>query len=543
MTASRSERPAPKANVEAVALDRLAFGPSAADRETLDGLGFQAWLDEQVAGDHRHDPVADARIRTATLRVKYASNQTNDYPPVDEARPLRSLDQPIEATWKLLDPDAKIAPPPEKGRPRIEVAAATLIRAVYSRWQLREVLVDFWHNHFNVNAAGDAAVAVALPAYDRDVIRRHALGNFREFLEAVATSAAMQIYLNNRSSRAGNANENYGRELFELHTLGRDNYFNAIYDKWRKVPGAAQGKPIGYIDQDVYEAARAFTGWTIEDGTGIGPGQTLPRTGKFAYVESWHDNYQKRVLGTEFDPFQAPMADGRKVLDLVARHPATARFVCFKLCRRLVQDDPPEALVAAAAEIWSANHSRPDQIARTVRFIAGNPALADSRSGKVKRPLETAASFVRATGIDFTPTEGLVNELAAGGQRLFGWGPPTGHPDTRDYWLSTNAMRHRWALILGLADNYWQTGAFDPTAAMGERFPTSLAVARFWRDRLLPGAAPETAERVLAAMNIAPDQRFGDGSPSNPPSNPKDPKTPLRHIVAYLAMAPAFQSR
>jgi len=524
---------------DVIALNRLAFGPNAADRDALRRIGFAAWLDDQLAGNHQHDPEADRRIAAATLHVKYGPNPTNDYPGVDEIRPLRSINQPISEAWRLLDPDPKIAPPPERGRPRIDVAAATLIRAVYSRWQLREVLVDFWHNHFNVNAAGDNAVAVALPTYDRDVIRRHALGNFREFLEAVATSTAMQIYLNNRSSRAGNANENYARELFELHTLGRDNYFNAIYDKWRKVPGAVEGRPIGYIDQDVYEAARAFTGWTIEDGAAIGPGQSLPKTGKFAYVESWHDNYQKRVLGTEFDPFQAPLADGRKMLDLVARHPATAHYVCLKLCRRLVADVPPEALVAAAAEIWTKARNQPDQIARTVRFIVTSPAVARSWGAKVKRPLELAASYLRATGIEFAPTEGLINELGAGGQRLFGWPPPTGHPDMRDYWLSTNAMRHRWVLALGLTDNYWQTGAFDPVAAMGGGLPSALAVARFWEDRLMPGQESGAAERVLAAMNIAPEQRF----PETVSNGSKDPMAPLRHIVAYLAMAPAFQLR
>jgi hypothetical protein len=122
----------------------------------------------------------------------------------------------------------------------------------------------------------------------------------------VAKSAAMQIYLNNRSSRGGAANENYARELFELHTLGRPAYLNALYNRWRDVPGALDRRPQGYIDQDVYQAARAFTGWSIEDGAGIGAGRRLPMTGKFIYVENWHDNYQKRVLATEFDPTSHP---------------------------------------------------------------------------------------------------------------------------------------------------------------------------------------------------------------------------------------------
>ena len=157
----------------------------------------------------------------------------------------------------------------ERRRPREEVTAATILRAVHSRWQLREVMVAFWHDHFNVDAFSADEVSVALPTYDRDVIRRHAFGNFRDFLEAVATSTAMLYYLSNRSSRAGAANENYGRELFELHTLGRDAYLNDRYDRWRSVPGALKGAPVGYIDEDVYEAARAFTGWTVEDGSAL----------------------------------------------------------------------------------------------------------------------------------------------------------------------------------------------------------------------------------------------------------------------------------
>ncbi len=516
-----------------IVLRRLTFGPTAQDQDSISALGFKPWLAQQLEGDHAVDPEADRRIAAATLHVKYGANPANDYPAVDEMRPLRSLSQPIAESWALLDPDPKKAPPPEKGRPRIEVAAATLIRAVYSRWQLRELLVDFWHNHFNVNAAGDNSVAVALPTYDRDVIRPHALGNFRDFLEAVASSTAMQIYLNNRSSRAGNANENYGRELFELHTLGRDHYYNSVYDKWRKVPGAEAGKPIGYIDQDVYEAARAFTGWTIEDGGTVGPGQVLPKTGQFTYVESWHDNYQKRVLGTEFDPFQSPMSDGRKVLDLVAGHPATAHFLCQKLCRRLVSDTPSDALVAGAAAVWTKTQRHPHQIAEVVRFIVTSPDFSKSAGLKAKRPLEVAASYIRATNIPFTPTEGVINEMAAGGQRLFGWAPPTGHPDVNEYWLSTNAMRHRWSLLFGLGDNYWQTGAFDPTHEMGQGNPTAIEVARFWQGRL--AVDPDAPDKVLAAMKLDPGQRFADG--------PKDPKSPLRHIVAYLAMSPGFQLR
>src|SRR5258708_26640945 len=232
-------------------------------------------------------------------------------------RPLATRAQPIEQVWPLADGKRPLAGA-ERQRPRLEVMAATLIRAVYSRWQLREMMVDFWHNHFNVNAAGDQAVAAALPSYDRDAIRPNALGNYRQLLGAVAKAPAMLIYLNNRSSRAGNANENFARELFELHGLGRGAYLNDLYSRWREVPGAGDGHASGYIDGDVYEAARAFTGWSIEDGAGLGGELRLPVTGRFVYVEAWHDNYQKRVLATQLDPFQPAMAEGDEVLGLVA---------------------------------------------------------------------------------------------------------------------------------------------------------------------------------------------------------------------------------
>src|SRR5208283_694374 len=124
---------------------------------------------------------------------------------------------------------------------------------------------------------------------------------------------------------------------------------------WREVPGALQGRPAGYIDQDVYEAARAFTGWTIEDGSSVDARRKLPFTGQFVYVENWHDGYQKRVLATEFDAFAVALSDGRQVLDLVAAHPATAQFLCDKLCRRFIGGEPPPRLRQRLVQIWLEN--------------------------------------------------------------------------------------------------------------------------------------------------------------------------------------------
>src|SRR5258708_11415732 len=486
------------------ALARAAYGASPADIAMVRKGGFPGWVEEQLAPREDADAACRKRLAQATLRIKYPANEK--WQAVDEIRPLATLEQPSEALWPLITRRAEMDGA-ERRRPRDEIVAATILRAVHSKWQLREVLCGFWHDHFNVDAFSSEQIAVMLPVYDREVIRVHCLGNFRVLLEAVATSAAMQFYLSNRSSRAGAANENYARELFELHTLGRDAYLNDRYDRWRDVPGALKGAPAGYIDQDVYEAARAFTGWTIEDGTGIDARRKLPETGRFAYVEAWHDGYQKRVLAHEFDAFAASMFDGRKVLDLVAEHPATARFVVTKLCRRFVGDAPSDRLVGAAVETWLNILAAPDQFSRTVHLILLSPEFAAARGAKLRRPLALAASFARGAGIELMPSDGLANEIANAGQRLFGWPTPTGLPDDRAFFLGTTALRRRWNIVLGVAENYWGTGLWEPSHAIGggARSPR-LSVVHFF------GAPPPPRPSVPPPAPLLP--------PPPPPPHP-----------------------
>lgn len=528
--------PAPAGPSDELILGRLAFGPGpAAERQHLREAGLSAWLAEQLAPPEGDDPDCAARLAAARLRMRYDAGKAPgpEYPAMDELRPLDTLAAPIAQLWPLTDYKRPMAGP-ERFRPRSEVAAACLIRAVYSRWQLREVLVDFWHNHFNVDASQTVQVAVALPTYDRDAIRRHALGNFREFLEAVAGSTAMLYYLNNRSSRAGAANENYARELFELHSLGREHYLNEFYNRWRDVPGALKGQPRGFIDQDVYEAARAFTGWVVEDGSGLGGAERLPASGRFAYVEGWHDNYQKRVLGVEFDPFQPALADGRKVLDLVADHPATARHLSGKLCRRLVGEGASPRLLSAAADLWWRARRQPDQIARVVELIALSPDFARSGGARVRRPLALAAAFVRGSGMDFSASEGLVAGLGYAGERLFGWGPPTGHPEETAYWLSANGLRQRWQLVQGLAENRWGNGAVDPARLPGAAAGSAGQVAEALAARLVGPAGAPVAAAILAGLAVDPARPLDATRPAD--------ANLLRRILAFAAMSAEFQT-
>jgi uncharacterized protein (DUF1800 family) len=396
-------------------------------------------------------------------------------------------------------------------------------------------MAQFWHDHFHVNAFADDHIAVAMPTYDRDVIRKNCFGNFREMLEAVATSTAMQYYLSNRSSRAGAANENYARELFELHSFGREAYLNDRYDRWREVPGALDGHPEGYIDQDVYEAARAFTGWTVEDGAGIDGGRKLPSTGRFSYVENWHDGYQKRVLATEFEPFGKPRADGRKVLDLIAEHPATARHMSAKLCHRLIGPDAPASITARAAEKWQKTVQAPNQIAQIVRLIAESPEFAQSRGSKVKRPLALMANYVRIMGYDFTPSEGLSNQIANAGQKLFGHPTPTGLPDDNAFFMDSNAMRNRWQLLIGLAQNSWGNGVPQPSAtlaAWGGHVGVGADMTSEWfRLFGVPGDTNLAAQAAVAA-GLVPFAWPSGG----------DGEKHMAMAAALAAMAPEFQT-
>lgn len=524
-----AQSPATGDSFAKLVLTRFGFGPSLPDLAAFAKQGFPAWLEQQLAPPPGDDPDLKQRLAAAKFQINY--KETEKRPGLDEMRPLQTLDQSSEALWALLDHDHPMNRF-EKARPYHEVVAATLIRAAYSRYPLREAVVAFWHDHFHVNAAGaHPQVTVSLPIYDREVIRKHALGNFREFLEAVASSTAMLYYLSNHASRAGAANENYARELFELHTLGRGAYLNDRYNRWREVPGATEGHPMGYIDEDVYEAARAFTGWTVEAGNPLEGARRLPSTGRFVYVESWHDGYQKRVLGREFKPFAAAMSDGRQVLDLVATHPATARFLAQKLCRRFVGPQASDDLVTQTAAEWTRHAQAKDQIAKVIGFIARSPEFARSKGARLKRPVELAVGFVRMTGMEFTPTPNFCEQLTGAGQRLFAYPAPTGLPDEDRVFSGANALRHRWHMLLGLAHNSWQTGICLPARVLPpERDPHLDAYIARWLEAF--GVEHDAEMRTILSGAV--------GARPSAPVKYLDEKR-LATLVAMAAMVPAYQ--
>jgi uncharacterized protein (DUF1800 family) len=510
-------------------LNRVAFGANAADRQAIQERGYPAWVEEQLTPDDRTDPEYTRRL--AALRM----GPEPHYRP----EPQKYLNADTATLWPLTQREN--LPWPERQRPTNELRAATLLRAVYSHWQLRERVVEFWHTHFSLSVEANEKIAVLLPLWDRDVIRRHALGNFRTLLEATATHPCMLYYQNNASSKASPANENYARELFELHTLGAGAYVNHLYNRWAEVPGARDGQPTGYIDEDVYEAARAFTGWTVADGSADERGGKLPNTGAFHYFEGWHDGYQKRILGNELPPHQPPLADGKQVLDFVANHPATARHVCTRLVRRLLAYEPPAAVVQAAIEAWNQQRTAPDQLRHVVRAIVLHPAFTEAPPAKVKRPLELVASLMRATGAEFAPNLTLTWLLQQQGQPLFQWPTPDGLPEAPTRWTGSHQMLLRWHLASVLLTHNWHKmttwNALEQTPEPQRAMAT--AAAQYWAERLL---GPDIGARNPKLIERCANLLAQGGSPTQPLAlRPEELNTRLKQLVVLLAASPEFQ--
>jgi uncharacterized protein (DUF1800 family) len=434
---------------ERIALNKMTYGPRPGEVEaiTKSADAYTTFVEAQLAAPSSDDPVTQALIANATLPIQYADSST--YLGVDEQRHLTILSETEAELWTRVSGGAKIAPQ-EYGFGPVAVRAASYIRGVHSSYGLKEMMVEFWHNHFNVDAFQSREIQAMFPAYDR-IMRQNWNGNFRVFLEKVATSACMGYYLNNVLSRATQPNENYGRELMELHTLGRDNYFDHQYATWDLVPLDANGVPTGFIDDDVFGAARALSGWTISTGAKVGT-RTLANDGSFVYVPEYHSTSVARVLGVRVDTLTKPMEAGQKVLDLVAFHPATANFVVTKIIRRLVADVPPKALVDRAVAVFIKAKDAPDQIAQVLRVILTSPEIKskDLAGAKFRRPYDRILALIRMIGGTVQPTQRLFNLMSATGYTQFNWGPPTGHPDVPDYWLNSNTTLKTWNMALSL---------------------------------------------------------------------------------------------
>ncbi len=344
-------------------------------------------------------------------------------------------------------------------RPGRETSYAVFIRAINSKRQLQETMADFWHNHFNVYLGGDN-VQPMFVHYDRDVIRPNLLGNFREMLYQVTRANCMLSYLGNATNKQSAPNENYARELLELHTISAKNYFGHM--NWQEVPIDAQGRRSGYVEADVLELARALTGWSYDGANwrdyqylnDVPVNPNLAPKGLFMFRSYWHDEGVKRVMGTDF-AFDAnnPEKDVNDILDMLAEHPATAQFLAFKLCRRFISDEPPQSIVDQVADILHNNWQSNDQIKLAMEVLLKSSEFLNTWGEKIKRPFEKTISVMRQIEytFPFDPTEdhsgwhywGFLDS----GQAPFQWTSPNGYPDTKSHWLGASSNMSTWRYI------------------------------------------------------------------------------------------------
>ena len=507
------------------ALNRLAYGPRPGDVERVKQMGLAKWIDQQLNPGSIDDKAVEARLenyptlrmstaklideypqpkqaakkegltkqefkeqqaqqRRAELAAEKASQQTNSDAP-GEGESMKDAPSPMKESGNAATPGAgnnKLSIDPnsvpraladDSKRPQRvvqELAMAKVTRAIYSERQLQQVMDDFWFNHFNVYAQ-KGEVKWYLTSYERDVIQPHTLGKFKDLVEATAKSPAMLFYLDNflsadpraqqriaaeramrqarrrpfgwplppqqqgqKKKQERGLNENYGRELMELHTLGVDG---------------------GYTQKDVTEVARCFTGWTIDK----------PRQNpEFKFDERLHDPDTKIVLGKKIH--NGGMGDGKEVIELLAKHPSTAKFISTKLARRFVSDNPPQSLITTRAQPFQSSDGDIRMVMRTMIY---SPEFwsREAYRAKIKTPYELVISTARALGTDVDTPMPLVQWTGRIGEPLYECQPPTGYSDKAEAWVNTGALINRLNYSLALAGNKVRGSRSDAATLLG----------------------------------------------------------------------------
>ncbi len=425
------ELPAP--DFDTLLLSRTGFGIQQALRQELDELGHRAFLETQLNWDLRDESVLEEEILAIAPLTTWSLGQLFD---ADEDTRNEVIGQTVLATW---------------------------YRQFYSRNQLHEVMVEFWSNHFNVNIL-DGPVRFFKVIEDREVMRPLALTSFPQLLQADAMSAAMMYYLDNYSNVADGPNENYARELMELHTLGVDG---------------------GYTEDDVKAVARCFTGWSIGPNSEDG----------FQFYPEYHDFSPKQVLGQTIHNPDDGMADGLQVLDILASSPATAAFIAKKLVRRFYGDAGNDMLERRVAKTYLETDGNIQSMLRTL-FLSDE--FAESANLKFKRPVEFAFSMLRqlqATEGE-TSLEGKVaplfvmfRHLDLAGQIPFFWSPPTGYPDVAAYWLNPGSLLNRWNLALAVSQGDEPLDFLNQGAPRNRLQGVMADYIQYLLDQLLQGAS------------------------------------------------------
>ena len=505
-------------------LNRLGYGPRPGDVERVRQMGLERWIERQLDPERLPDAALEAALLDYPVLAMSPADLYRDYPPP------RQQDVQRFQSGQMTPQEIREVFPPDR-RPAVinaQLQSAKITRAVLSERQLQEVMVDFWFNHFNVYAL-KGPVRWMTPAYEREAIRLHAMGRFRDLVLATAHHPAMLYYLDNWLSTRDDLvvpgrgrrglNENYARELMELHTLGVDG---------------------GYSQQDVVEVARCFTGWTIE---------RPQQGGGYLFRPGTHDRGAKHLLGRAI-PAGGGQEDGLAVIDLLTRHASTARFIATKLVRRFVRDDPPKALVDRVARVFQKTDG--DIRAMLVAIVTSPEFVsADTYQAKTKTPLEVVVSAVRALdgGLDPHPAPGaparvvggglsLARQVARLGEPLYEAQPPTGYPDVAAAWVNAGALLGRMNYALALAQSRLpgvrtDVGRFVQDVDRGQ----PAAVLDRIVSVVLHGEVSASTRRVLASQLDSPEivrATSDDRGPRN---------TDVEKLAALVLGSPEFQRR
>lgn len=483
--------------------NRFGYGPRPGDVDRIEKIGLPSYLRQQLSPETIPDLDVEKQLR--------------DFPTLSMTT--------SQIMSEFSDPDQKLSPeiqkemfPPHKRPARLllELQEGKLIRAISSERQLQEVMVDFWFNHFNVFWGKDADRRM-VTSFERDAIRPHALGKFRDLLMATARHPAMLFYLDNWMSvrkdvpqgGAGQGqrglNENYARELLELHTLG--------------VEG-------GYTQRDVIEVARCFTGWSIDQPNKIG---------SFVFRPLAHDNGEKVVLGHRIAPGGGER-DGAEVIEILARHPSTATFIATKLVRRFVSDDPPYGLVQRVAETFKQTDGNIRSLLVTIINSPEFFAAANYR-GKIKTPFEFVASAVRAANGTTDGSPALVAAVAQTGEPLYLASAPNGYPDTAGPWLNSASLLNRMNFLSSLMANQLPGVRVDlrPLLEGANRRDISQVLDYLAIGLLHNELNSESREIILQQLTKAGIVQVNvDGRLSNPD---------IEKIAAIILASPEFERR
>lgn len=445
-------------------LNKAGYGPRPGDVDAFNALGgddasrMAAWVDQQL-NPTVADPDLDARMATFLPNgMAYDTiNKTAAQLWIDHARFEGNNEYQV------------------RNRPRWQMERLIILRGLYSRWQFREVMNDFWFNHFNVTGYSFPAQSM-MPHYDRE-IRSRIFGNFYDMLEANARTASMLYYLDNYRNSWPNPNENYAREVLELHTLGAiENYYGAIDPS--AIGNNSQGQRAGYCEIDVFEFAKALTGWGVADGD-----DGAPDTGEFLFRPNRHydehgtDPIRVMDITLNTDGGENDVTD---ILRYLADHYGTARFIAWKMCTRLVGDNPDQSLVASTADQFYTRRNDADQLREVYRHILMSSQFQTTWGSKVKRPMENVIAAMRAADVDIDfryqantepedhdPSDRVFDKMEQTGHRPYYNETPTGYPDEKSLWSGSGPLIMTWRIVTSFLKRSGRTYDDPVTGELG----------------------------------------------------------------------------